>query len=57
MLSDCANCLNRFLGLCAEIGIPMTPEKTEGPAHVLTCAGTIVFNMHQGFLETKSFNA
>ena len=38
-LSDCGNRLHSFLGLCAEIGIPMAPEKTEGPAHVLTFAG------------------
>ena len=56
-LSDCGNRLHSFLGLCAEIGIPMAPEKTEGPAHVLTFVGTIVFNMRQGFLETKLFNA
>ena len=31
--------LQRFLHFCADIGVPMAPEKTEGPNQILTFAG------------------
>ena len=35
----CAASLQRFLHFCEDIGVPMAPEKTEGPNQVLTFAG------------------
>lgn len=35
----CAASLHRFLHFCEDIGVPMAPEKTEGPNQVLTFAG------------------
>ena len=35
----CAASLQRFLHFCGDIGVPMAPEKTEGPNQVLTFAG------------------
>ena len=35
----CAASLQRFLHFCEDIGIPMAPEKTEGPDQVLIFAG------------------
>ena len=37
--SDCQSKLQRFLHFCEDIGVPMAPEKTEGPSPVLTFAG------------------
>jgi len=37
--SDCQAKLQRFLHFCEDIGVPMAPEKTEGPSPVLTFAG------------------
>lgn len=38
-LSVCKSQLVSFLTLCGEIGVPMSPEKTEGPSHILCFAG------------------
>ena len=35
----CGAALQRFLHFCEDIGVPMAPEKTEGPTQVLTFAG------------------
>jgi len=37
--SACQAKLQRFLHFCEDIGVPMAPEKTEGPSPVLTFAG------------------
>ena len=37
--SACTASLQRFLHFCEDIGVPMAPEKTEGPDQVLTFAG------------------
>ena len=37
--SRCQDTLDRFLKLCAQLGIPIAPEKTFGPATTLTFAG------------------
>ena len=36
---QCRTQLRQFLSLCADIGIPLAPGKTEGPATTLTFAG------------------
>ena len=38
-LAGCQNSLEVFLRCCDDIGIPMAPERTVGPSHVLTFAG------------------
>jgi len=35
----CGAALQRFLHFCEDIGVPMAPEKTEGPSQVLQFAG------------------
>ena len=35
----CTAGLQRFLHFCQDIDVPMAPEKTEGPYHVMTFAG------------------
>jgi hypothetical protein len=37
--SQCQDTLDTFLKLCAQLGIPIAPEKTCGPATTLTFAG------------------
>jgi hypothetical protein len=37
--SQCQGHLDRFITLCAELGIPIAPEKTCGPATTLVFAG------------------
>ena len=36
---QCRINLDRFLSLCAYLGVPMAPEKTVGPENVLAFAG------------------
>ena len=38
-IDQCATSLNTFLRFCDYVGVPIAPEKTEGPVHVLTFAG------------------
>ena len=35
----CNTSLQQFLTFCENVGVPMAPEKTEGPSPVLTFAG------------------
>ena len=35
----CGHGLQRFLHYCKDIGVPMSPDKTEGPSQVLKFAG------------------
>ena len=35
----CQANLQRFLDVCEDVGIPMAPDKTEGPSQILTFAG------------------
>lgn len=37
--SNCRTSLQNFLHFCEDLGVPMAPEKTEGPAQVLSFAG------------------
>lgn len=37
--SSCQESLKRFLSVCDDIGVPMAPEKTERPSHILSFAG------------------
>ena len=36
---DCGRHLDNFTNLCSIIGIPLAPEKTEGPSQILSFAG------------------
>ena len=38
-IRDCQATLKRFLHFCKDIGVPMAPEKTEGPSSVLAFTG------------------
>ena len=38
-MRDCQAKLQRFLHFCEDIGVPISPEKTEGPSSTLTLAG------------------
>lgn len=35
----CRTNLQQFLAFCEDVGVPMAPEKTEGPSQILTFAG------------------
>jgi len=35
----CQTNLQQFLAFCEDVGVPMAPEKTEGPSQILTFAG------------------
>ena len=46
----CQGSLNNFMKLCEDINIPLAPEKTQGPAQVLTFLGIELDTIH---MQTK----
>ena len=53
-MAACGTHLQRFLDTCADIGVPMTSEKTEGPLQVLTFAGIeLDCNRHEARLPRE----
>ena len=43
----CSNALTTTLALCAELGFPVAPEKTEGPCTTLVCLGIEIDSVAQ----------
>ena len=40
--SECADSLNTLEGVCAQLGVPLAPEKRDGPSSVLIFLGIII---------------